>query len=130
MRGLALELAHPLPRPRDSGAGRPSAQFRWDLFGRTASLPPVQLQPAAADDGSGLRLKGLVAGPGGFAIIAAEGSGEDFYRAGDELPGGRRLEAVEAQRVLVAHNGKIEQLGVDSSPPGAIGSASCRERRD
>lgn len=118
MGGVEVEPAESIPLPQESGAGSASGEFRWDLFGRTASLPPVQLQPAAADDGSGLRLKGLVAGPGGFAIIAAEGSGEDFYRAGDELPGGRRLEAVEAQRVLVAHNGKIEQLAFDSSQSG------------
>ncbi|HLS05093.1 MAG TPA: type II secretion system protein N [Wenzhouxiangella sp.] len=118
MGGVEVEPAESIPLPQESGAGNASGEFRWDLFGRTASLPPVQLQPAASADSSGLRLKGLMAGPRGFAIIAAEGSGEDFYRAGDELPGGRRIEAVEAQRVLVERNGKIEQLAFDSSQPG------------
>lgn len=118
MGGVEVEPAESIPLPQESGAGSASGEFRWDLFGRSASLPSVQLQPVAADDSSGLRLKGLVAGPRGFAIIAAEGSGEDFYRAGDELPGGRRIEAVETQRVLVARNGKTEQLAFDSSQSG------------
>lgn len=127
--GVSVDSAPALPVPQMSQAGSASGEFRWNLFGRSAA-PAVMLQPVSASD-SRLRLKGVMAGERGYAIISVSGSGEEVYRVGDELPGGGEVEAIESRRVIIARDGRRETLAFDPgaasrSPRPASGSHSAR----
>jgi general secretion pathway protein C len=116
--GVSVESAPALSVPRVSQVSGDSGEFRWNLFGRSAS-PAVTLQPVPVSD-SNLRLKGVMAGERGYAIIAVSGSGEDVYRRGDELPGGGEVETIESRRVIILRNGRRETLALD--PDAGSGS--------
>ncbi|RFF28787.1 MULTISPECIES: type II secretion system protein N [unclassified Wenzhouxiangella] len=116
--GVSVESAQALPVPQLPEVGGASGEFRWNLFGRSAS-PAVTLQPVPVSD-SRLRLKGVVAGKRGYAIISIDGSGEDVFRAGDELPGGGEVEAIESRRVIILRDGRRETLAMD--PDAASGA--------
>jgi len=115
--GVSVASAPALPVPQMSEIGEASGEFRWNLFGRSAS-PAVSLQPVSVAD-SRLRLKGVMAGERGYAIISVSGSGEDVYRVGDEFPGGGEVEAIESRRVIIERNGRREALALD---PNAVSS--------
>lgn len=120
--GVSVASAPALPVPQMTEIGGASGEFRWNLFGRSAS-PAVSLQPVPVSD-SRLRLKGVMAGDRGYAIISVSGSGEDVYRAGDELPGGGEVEAIESRQVIILRNGRRETLALD--PDAASGGRSSR----
>lgn len=109
--GVSVDSAPALAVPQMSDSGGASGEFRWNLFGRSAS-PAVTLQPVVASD-SRLRLKGVMAGNRGYAIISASGSGEAVYRVGDELPGGGEVDAIESRRVIIVRKGRRETLALD-----------------
>lgn len=115
--GVTVESAPVLPVPRASEVGGASGEFRWNLFGRSAS-PAVRLQPVPVAD-SRLRLKGVMTGERGYAIISVSGSGEDVYRVGDPLPGGGEVEAIDSRQVIILRNGRRETLAFD---PQAVSS--------
>lgn len=115
--GVSVATAPALSVPQVSDAGGSSGDFRWNLFGRSAA-PAVTLQTVPVSD-SRLRLKGVMSGDRGYAIISVSGSGEDVYRVGDELPGGGELEAIESRRVVILRNGRRETLALD--PDAASG---------
>ncbi|MDZ7789638.1 MAG: type II secretion system protein N [Xanthomonadales bacterium] len=119
--GVSVDSAPALPVPRMSESGGSSGEFRWNLFGRS-SAPAVRLQPVPVSD-SRLRLKGVMAGERGYAIIAVSGSGEDVYRVGDEMPGGGEVEAIESRQVIIRRDGRRETLALD---PDSV-SAGPRE---
>ncbi|RFF29763.1 type II secretion system protein N [Wenzhouxiangella sediminis] len=125
--GVSVASVPALAVPEVSEIGGASGEFRWNLFGRSAS-PAVMLQPVPVSD-SRLRLKGVMSGERGYAIISVSGSGEDVYRVGDELPGGGEVEAIESRRVIIVRNGRRETLALD---PDAVssGPASGRPGRD
>lgn len=128
--GVSVDSAPSLPVPQMSEAGGASGEFRWNLFGRSAS-PAVVLQPASPASDSRLRLKGVMAGERGYAIISVSGSGEEVYRVGDELPGGGEVETIESRRVIIARDGRRETLAFDPdavsrSPRPAPGNRAAR----
>lgn len=124
VRLLFLLLAGPeLPPPPPVTLGnthvgaRPSASIaQWHLFGNaagaTAAVPRATLAPETA---LRLTLRGTLseqAPDGGIAIIVDEQGVERGYRVGDELPGGARLEAIYAGRVLLSRDGSNESLSL------------------
>lgn len=103
----------PVPRATQVTVAN-NGSFSWDLFGRSRTAPvatPV-VAPASQSD---LRLRGVMSSdPNGYAIIADGRGREEVYRIGDELPGGARLESIEAHRVIIARNGQSESLEIDT----------------
>lgn len=116
--GVSVDSAPALPVPRMSESEGSSGEFRWNLFGRS-SEPAVRLQPVPVSD-SRLRLKGVMAGARGYAIISVSGSGEDVYRVGDEIPGGGEVESIESRQVIILRDGRRETLALD---PDAVAAA-------
>jgi general secretion pathway protein C len=109
--GVSVESAPSLPVPRVDEVGGVTGEFRWNLFGASAA-PSVTLQPVPVSD-SRLRLKGVMTGERGYAIISVSGSGEDVYRVGDPLPGGGEVSSIESRRVIILRNGRRETLALD-----------------
>lgn len=123
--GVQVDSAPVPPVPRVAPTSGDSGEFRWDLFGAGPSRPAVVR--AAPATGSSLRLKGVVTGEHGYAVIAGNGGGDEVYRVGDELPGGGELEAIEPRRVLIARNGRTESLAIDpdsATPSSGRGPAN------
>lgn len=101
----------PVPQVQPTSAARDG--FRWELFGEASPTVPIVDAPVQASR-TGMRLKGVMAGgPDAFAIIADEQGRERVYRAGDELPGGARVERIEAIRVLLVREGRREALELE-----------------
>lgn len=123
--GVSVDSA-PVPAvPRIEAGSSVEGEFRWNLFGRSAPAPR-QLRPATVSD-SRLRLKGVVAGNRGYAIIDDPDSGEDVYRIGDPLPGGGEIETIESRRVVIVRDGRRETLELD--PRAAASSSDNRDTR-
>lgn len=77
------------------------------LFGRASS--PAATEPSTL----GWQLVGVIAESDprrGRAILGASPASANVYAVGDALPGGRRLHAVEADRVLIDRSGVLEVL--------------------
>lgn len=127
--GVSVESAPALPVPQSTvaGNGPASGEFRWNLFGRSAAPSPAP-RPAPISDGP-LRLRGVMAGDRGYAIIAADGDGEGVYRVDDELPGGGRVKTIEARQVVIERNGRRETLALDPDAV-ALGRDSGGGRND
>ncbi len=108
--------ARPAPVPGRRPA--PGARYRdvanLHLFGQATA------GRAAAPAGADLRetrlrltLRGVFASDDpetSYAIIADERGQEDAYQPGDRLPGGARLHAVHADKVILERSGKLEKL--------------------
>lgn len=118
----------PVPRLLESG---PAHTGDWQLFGASdagaaAAVGPVRATPLS------LRLLGVVAGEAGYAVIADAEGREGVYRVDGELPGGARVESIEARRVLLRRDGRVEALELpDSEGAGTVRPASppaARER--
>lgn len=126
--GPAVEPAPMPPVPRAAPQAGANGDFRWELFGSGASIRPALLQDAPITR-LALRLKGVVAaGDGGYAIIA-DSDGEDrLYRIGDELPDGARVEAIEARRVLLYHDGQTEVLEMETAQTGLTAGRRADQR--
>ena len=113
--GPGVEPAPMPPVPRAAPQAGVNGDFRWELFGSGQTTPAALLQAAPATR-LALKLKGVVAvGDAGYAIIA-DSDGEDrLYRVGDELSDGARVEAIEARRVLLDHDGQTEALEMETA---------------
>ncbi len=111
------------PVPRAIQTTSNETDFRWQLFGesRSASTP---VRPVTTVSRSSLRLKGVVSGQNGYAMIADSQGQENVYRAGDELPDGTRLESIESQQVIISVNGRDEILALDRDRNTAAASPS------
>ena len=80
------------------------------LFGVAAATGDPSNAPATS---ANLTLAGTLAGPDpavGWAIIGASGQSARVYATGASLPGGTRLAAVYADRVILDRNGARESL--------------------
>ncbi len=104
----------PVPRAAQTSVSD-NGDFEWDLFGRSreaAAPAPVTVAASRGD----LRLRGIMSrAGGGYAIIADDQGREEVFKVGDELPDGTRLESIEAQRVIIARNGRSESLEIDEN---------------
>lgn len=125
--GVSVESAPALPLPQATRGSDASGEFRWNLFG-DAPVVPESLQPAVASS-SRLRLKGVVAGERGYAIISEPDAGEDVYRVGDPLPGGGEVAAIESRQVIIVRNGRRETLELDPSAARSGASTGAPEPR-
>lgn len=106
------------------------------LFGRAErQAAPVQTpSPAlnAPDTRLNLTLMGIFFSGSGssLALIASPGAGEKPYRIGDRLPGGARVTAIHADRVLLDVNGRAETLRLPrkATPNGGGGLRAGAEQ--
>jgi general secretion pathway protein C len=108
--------------------GRSTASIsQWRLFGNAAPGDSRTLAAQAPETALRLTLRGTLsedAPDGGIAIIADEHGVDRAYRVGDALPGGARLEAIHAGRVLLSRNGVDEALSLPrTTAADATGSA-------
>lgn len=114
----------PDPAPHTSRSG----EFAWELFGdRSVSLARVERAPTSR---LSLKLRGVVAGEEGYAIISESDGGDEVYRIGDELPGGARVESLEPRRVLIVRNGRTEALEMDDDATRARRNGPARVDAD
>jgi general secretion pathway protein C len=120
--GVSVPSAPALPVPQMSQSTGATGDFRWNLFGQSASRPARPV--AVAVSNTRLRLKGVVAGDRGYAIIADPDAGEQVYRVGDALPGGGELETIESRRVIIQRDARRETLALD--PDAASSSSGSR----
>jgi general secretion pathway protein C len=125
--GVEVRSGEAIPVPRIAPTSTSSGEFRWALFGRPTAAP-VTLRPTPVAD-TRLRLKGVVAGMNGYAIIADPSQGEQVYRAGDPLPGGGEVESIESRRVIIVRDGQREALVLDPDASVARQSSPATSAR-
>ncbi len=119
--GPRVESVPMPPVPRAAPQAGLNGDFRWELFGSGEAVRPAMVR-AAPSTRLALKLKGVVAaGQGGYAIISDSDGADRVYRVGDELPGGARVEAIEARRVLLDHDGQTEALEMDTALAASAG---------
>lgn len=89
-------------------------------YGFVQALPPTPLS---------LRLRGVVTGDRGYAIIVDADGSEGVYRAGDIVPGDAEVVTIEARRVVLERDGTREALELpgSGSSTAAAGVATTRE---
>lgn len=101
----------------------------WRLFGDPGepdygfaqALPPTPLS---------LRLRGVVTGDRGYAIIVDAEGNEGVYRAGDLVPGDAELVTIEPRRIVLERNGAREALELPGSGSSTSTSNVARTRDD
>lgn len=83
-----------------------NAQALEMLFG----LAPAQAPLASA---AALVLRASIVGAAGQSrALVASGANEQFYREGERLPDGSVLRGIQADRVLLWRNGRVESLAL------------------
>lgn len=126
--GPQVETA-PVPSvPEVAPSSSASGDFAFELFGNSAA--PAARVRAAPKSRLSLRLRGVVAGENGYAIISESGGSDEVYRVGDDLPGGARIESIESRRVLIDHNGRTEALEIDEDRSRSGGGDSPQVAAD
>lgn len=91
-------------------------------YGFAQPLPPTPLS---------LRLRGVVTGERGYAIIVDAEGNEGVYRAGDTLPGDAEVVTIEARRVVLERNAVREALELPGSGTSTASAPRTRnETRD
>lgn len=120
---VPLQPAGFTPTAAADAAGATSVA-RWKLFGDAgAAINLAALAADAPETSLKLTLRGtlnLEDQDQGLAIISDESGQHRRYRVGDELPGGARLRAISAGRVLLERNSQTEGLSLpreDGSVP-------------
>ncbi len=104
------------PRTAGSQNGHnPASQIQSaHLFGVSQQSATTQAAVNAPKTSLDLTLLGVAAGPEQFPsqAIIANGSNQDqhTYSIGATLPGGAVIRNIEADRVVIAHNGRLESL--------------------
>ncbi|HKL52408.1 MAG TPA: type II secretion system protein N [Wenzhouxiangellaceae bacterium] len=84
-------------------------------YGFAQALPPTPLS---------LRLRGVVTGERGYAIIVDAEGNEGVYRAGDMVPGDAEVVTIEPRRVVLERNATREALELPGSGAStAVGTA-------
>lgn len=122
--GIDVSFA-PIPVEPVPSVARPLASD-WTMLGQAATqdygfdqpLPPTPLE---------LRLRGVVTGERGYAIIVDGSGNEGVFRVGDEVPGNAEVLSIEARRVVLERAGEREALEL---PGGSQASASMRANAD
>jgi general secretion pathway protein C len=95
---------------------------RARLFG-AAEAPAATGDIDAPQTQMNLKLTGTIASDDpakGYAIIAESGGTGKFYSNGDAVPGGARLHAVYADRVILEHDGQLEALALPRMSPQPV----------
>lgn len=100
------------------------------LFGEVTTSPAGAPPPPTR---VALVLGGVWYAPAGdaYALIGEPGAPQKPYRTGNRLPGGVELAGVEAERVLLRREGKVETLALPraaSAPRSASASAAAARR--
>lgn len=114
----------PIPLPEFGRQAPLATSAEWRIFGVPTEpdygfdqpLPPTPLQ---------LRLRGVVTGERGYAIIVDGRGDEGVYRIGDVVPGDAEVVRIEGRRVVLERAGVREALEL----PGAQQAASSRAVR-
>lgn len=117
----------PLPFSPSSERVAMLPETDWRMFGDPAEpdygfaqpLPPTPLS---------LRLRGVVTGERGYAIIVDAEGNEGVYRAGDTLPGDAEVVTIEPRRVVLERNAVREALELPGS--GTSTAAAPRVRNE
>lgn len=117
--GVNVEF-EPLPAPERQSVSAPAFATDWRMFGEPVEpdygfdqpLPPTPLS---------LRLRGVVTGDRGYAIIVDAAGDEGVYRVGDVVPGEAEVVTIQPRRVVLERDGAREALEL----PGA-GAAVTR----
>lgn len=103
-------------RAEGAGAGNSPVQQIQSahLFGVAGNSAATQAAVNAPQTSLDLTLLGVAAGAGQFPsqAIIANGSNQNqhTYSVGATLPGGAVIRTIEADRVVIAHNGRLESL--------------------
>ncbi len=97
------------------------------LFGR-ANAPDAQVAARNAPETSlDLKLAGVAAAnpaSGSYAIITTgNNKGIDTYAVGSKLPGGAKIRNIFPDRVVIAHNGRLETLRLPWSDLSGLGAS-------
>jgi general secretion pathway protein C len=90
-----------------------------NLFGAAASAPIGDVQPTNLN----VRLKGVYAPLGsfpGFAILSIDGKPDVGVVGGSELKPGVKLNAVNADHILIAHDGILERVNFSTTQAGSV----------
>jgi general secretion pathway protein C len=123
MRIAALRHAgNNAPPPLLSTAGSAQTVIAANLFGASSTTQPADARPTSLN----LRLKGVYAATGdfsGFAIISVDGRPDIGIVKGSEIKPGVKLNAVNADHILIVHDGLVERVDLGSYKPGAAPAA-------
>jgi general secretion pathway protein C len=101
----------------------------WRLFGQPGEPDYGFRQPLPATP-LALRLRGVVTGDRGYAIIVDAQGDEDVYRIGDEVPGEATVVTIQARRVVLERDGTREALELPGSGGAATAAAAPASGRD
>jgi general secretion pathway protein C len=102
-----------------STAGSAQVVTAANLFGASSSTPVADARPTNLN----LRLKGVYAATGdfsGFAIISVDGRPDIGVIKGSEIRPGVKLNAVNADHILIVHDGLIERVDLGSYKAGPV----------
>ena len=124
--GVEIEY-QPLPFASSAAPATTLPEGDWRMFGDPSATDygfeqPLPQTPLA------LRLRGVVTGERGYAIIMDGEGNEGVYRAGDEVPGRAEVITIQARRVVLERDGSREALvlpesGSSTRPPARDSSA-------
>ena len=122
--GVRVEF-EPLPLPPGESVAAPVSTTDWRMFGEPVEpdygfdqpLPPTPLS---------LRLRGVVTGDRGYAIIVDASGDEGVYRVGDVVPGEAEVVTIQPRRVVLERDGAREALEL----PGADAAISRASRSE
>jgi general secretion pathway protein C len=96
----------------------------WRLFGEPVA-PDYGLRSELPPTPLSLRLRGVVTGERGYAIIVDADGNEGVYRVGDEVPGEAAVLDIQPRRVVLTRDGTREALAL----PGAAERTATAPRR-
>lgn len=104
----------PLPFASSETAAGPLPETDWRMFGDPSQADYGFARPLPKTPLS-LRLRGVVTGQRGYAIIVDGQGSEGVYRAGDEVPGQAEVVVIQPRRVVLERDGTREALSLPES---------------
>ena len=126
--GVEVEF-QPIPfSPSSERAGALPATD-WRMFGDPAE-PDYGFEQALPPTPLSLRLRGVVTGERGYAIIVDAQGNEGVYRAGDDVPGDAQVVTIEPRRVVLERNGTREALELPGSGASTAATAASRVKEE
>jgi general secretion pathway protein C len=102
-----------------STAGSAKVITATNLFGPGSGMPAADARPTSLN----LRLKGVYAATGdfsGFAIISVDGRPDIGVVKGSEIKPGIKLDAVNADHILIVHDGLVERVDLGSGKASPV----------
>lgn len=114
--------------PARGPAALPAGAADWRMFGDPVE-PDYGFEQPIPKTPLALRLRGVVTGERGYAIIVDAGGDEGVYRVDDQVTPEARLVAIEPRRVVLERAGEREALelpggGTTTQAPAATGRRS------